>query len=77
MDQKIKEILAEILLFTVTEDNMDLNLFESGHMDSFAHIEMINVLEDEFSFSIPIEIIEEGALNTYNRILKYVSDESM
>lgn len=77
MEQKIKELLAESLLFAVTESNEDLNLFESGYLDSFAHIELVNLIEESFDIEVPLNIIEEGRLNSYSAILKFVQDGSL
>ena len=77
MKKKLNDLFKEILLFDAEKEGEDLNLFKAGYLDSFGYIELINTLEEEFEIEISLEVIESGELNSYNKFLKYIKNESM
>ena len=77
MEKKLNDLFKEIILFNPEEQGLDLNLFEAGFLDSFGYIELINTLEEEFEIEVSLEVIESGELNSYNKFLKYIKNESM
>ena len=77
MEKKLNDLFKEILLYDAEKEGFDLNLFDAGYLDSFGYIEMINTVEEEFEIEIPLEIIESGELNTFNKFLNYIKNENM
>ena len=77
MEKKLDDLFKEIILFDAEKQGKDLNLFEAGFLDSFGYIELINTLEEEFEIEISLEVIESGELNTYNKFLNFIKNESL
>lgn len=72
--EKILKILAELCGVEPEELSVDLNLFESGLLDSFGVIELILSLEETFGISLPIENIPRARIATPQKIAALVQE---
>lgn len=54
MEDKIMEIIGRINNNSILEENRDVDLIESGLLDSLAFIELIEALEDAFDVEIQL-----------------------
>lgn len=52
MEEKIINIISEVCEVDNIKENIDIDLIESGMLDSLAFIELISKLEDEFDIEI-------------------------
>lgn len=72
MQEKIVEILNKICGTDETKNHPDLNLFESGLMDSLGFIEFLVAVEKEFGINIsPTEVARED-IDTVNKIVLFI-----
>jgi len=72
MDEKILDMLAELAEDEIVKENLDIDLFETGLLDSLAFVELLFRMEDEFDIVIsPSEIARED-INTPNKVLQQV-----
>lgn len=72
MRDRIMKIVSEICNDRIVLKNGDLDLFETGLLDSMSFIEMLVLLEEEFDILIKPEDIDKEKMNTPNRIVEYV-----
>lgn len=72
MREQVLEILEEICGEGVVKEELDLNLFEAGLLDSFGMIELILKLEEKMNIVIePTEVNRED-IDTPNKLISYL-----
>ncbi|MBR5637689.1 MAG: D-alanine--poly(phosphoribitol) ligase subunit 2, partial [Pseudobutyrivibrio sp.] len=59
MEQKILDLLYEICDEKVIYDKKDVNLFDTGLLESMDFIELLMNIEEEFDIEIPPEDIKK------------------
>lgn len=74
MEKEIIEIISGILGVEPEEVEPDLDLFETGLVDSFGMIQVVVELEERFGISLPIEGIARADIATPALIAKRVRD---
>lgn len=52
MEEKIIDIIEELTEYEELREKRDIDLLENDILDSFAFIELINALNDEFNIEI-------------------------
>ncbi|NEZ47913.1 D-alanine--poly(phosphoribitol) ligase subunit DltC [Clostridium niameyense] len=73
MEQKVLEILVDICGDDEVTEDKDINLFESGLLDSLGMIELLIELEKVLNIKIqPTEINRED-IETPNKIIELIS----
>ena len=74
-DTTILERLGAVFVesFHIEVPSADLDLLESGILDSFQMVELLSELEQRFGFRINIEHIELDDLRTLSRIARLVA----
>lgn len=72
MKDKILEMLAEICESDVVKQNLDMELFETGLLDSLAFAELLFGIEDEFGIIISPSEVERTDLDTPRKIINLV-----
>lgn len=73
MREEILELLAEICEDDAVKDDMELELFESGLMDSLGFAEFLVELEEQFEIVISPSEVERSDINTPEKILALVA----
>lgn len=74
MDKEILELLAEICESDEVKDEPDMELFESGLLDSLGFAEFLVELEDQFGIVISPSEVEREDINTPAKILALAED---
>ena len=73
---KIKEIIIETMDGMVPEDiNEKTKLITSGFLDSFGIISMLEVLEETFDVTIPLEDLELSTFETIDNIAAMINQQ--
>lgn len=72
MEEKILEMLAEICEDEIVKENLDVELFESGLVDSLDFAEMLIEIEDKFSVSIAPSEIERTEIDTPRKLIAII-----
>jgi D-alanine--poly(phosphoribitol) ligase subunit 2 len=70
LSQRIRKILAHRLHLEIPEQNADL--FEAGVLDSLGLVDLINELEREFGFRVPVGQLNIEEFRSLDRIEKFV-----
>lgn len=72
MEEKVLEILESICNTDEVREDMDINLFDNGLLDSLGIIELILEIEKELGIVIQPTEVERKDIDTPNRIIKYL-----
>lgn len=72
MEDKILNLLAEVCEDELVREDLDVELFESGIMDSLSFAELIFELEDKFGIVISPSEIKRENMDTPRKILAEV-----
>lgn len=70
-DSRIRKVVAEVAKKPV-EAEREESLFESGLLDSFALVELVNGLEKEFGIRIPNSDLIPQRFDSISRIERYL-----
>lgn len=72
VESTVIEILVEICATKKVRKDWNLDLINSGYMDSMGIVELLTELEDEFGIEISLDEFVLSELNTVNKIIEYV-----
>jgi D-alanine--poly(phosphoribitol) ligase subunit 2 len=72
MRDKILHVLAEICEDESVKDDLELELFESGLLDSLGFAEFLVELEEQFDIVISPSEVERDEIDTPEKILELV-----
>ncbi|MHC9532966.1 D-alanine--poly(phosphoribitol) ligase subunit DltC [Dellaglioa sp. BT-FLS60] len=73
--EKVLEILENVTNSDEVKNNLDLNIFDEGLLDSMGSIQLILELQDGLGINVPISEFERSEWATPNLIIEKV--ESM
>lgn len=76
MEEKIIEILKELCDDDIVEENKEINLFETGLLDSLAFAELLYLIEENFSIVISPSEIKREEFDTPNKIINIINERS-
>ena len=71
MEESIYNILEEITGEDLSEEG-NVNLFDSGRLDSLGIIELIVAIEDNFNIKLDPAIVGRKDIETPNKIIQYL-----
>ena len=74
MQEKLLDILERIGEDEVVREDLDLDLFEAGLLDSLGFTELLVDIEDTFGIIISPSEIEREDMATANKILALLAD---
>ena len=74
MNEKILDLLAEICETDDVKNDLELELFASGLLDSLGFAEFLVALEDELAVVISPSEVERDQIDTPKKILTLVND---
>lgn len=74
MKEKIIDIIIKLTEYENLRNNLDINLIEEDILDSFAFIELIGELENEFDIEIQPTQIPNNTWNSVDNIVKMVEN---
>ncbi len=72
MKERILEILEEVCGDSIVREEMDLDLFEAGLLDSLGMIELLIQLEEKVSVSIDPTEVDRDEISTVNKLISYI-----
>ncbi|MCB2357120.1 D-alanine--poly(phosphoribitol) ligase subunit DltC [Clostridium estertheticum] len=75
MNELIYGILEEITGEDLREES-NVNLFDTGRLDSLGIIELIVAIEDNFSIKLDPALMERKDIETPNKIIEYLQSRS-
>lgn len=73
MEDRVLEILASFCEEDAVKEDLNIDLFETGLLDSLAFIEMMIELEDAFGITITPSELDREQINTPQKILDLVA----
>ena len=73
MEDRVLEILASFCEEDAVKEDLNIDLFETGLLDSLAFIEMMIELEDAFGITITPSERDREQINTPQKILDLVA----
>lgn len=76
MKEKILDIIVELCEDEEVRENLDMDLFEEGLLDSLAFAELLFAAEEEFGVIIAPSEIERSDINTANKIISLISERA-
>ncbi|NRD79274.1 D-alanine--poly(phosphoribitol) ligase subunit 2 [Bacillus sp. BRMEA1] len=71
---EVINLLAEICQDDVVKENPDIDLFDSGLLDSFGTVELLVQAEERFGIPVPITEFDRDTWNTPNNIANQLAD---
>jgi D-alanine--poly(phosphoribitol) ligase subunit 2 len=71
---QVISLLAEICQDDAVKENPDIDLFETGLLDSFGTVELLVQVEERFGITVPITEFDRDVWNTPNNISKQLAD---
>jgi D-alanine--poly(phosphoribitol) ligase subunit 2 len=71
---EIISILAEICQDDVVKENPDIDLFDTGLLDSFGTVELLVLVEERLGITVPITEFDRDVWNTPNNIARQLAD---
>lgn len=72
---RITELFLENIQLDIPDAEMDL--FETGLLDSFGLVEMLYQFEVEFDVTIPIDELDFENFNSVNRMADFIASREM
>lgn len=72
MQTTILDILEDLTASDEVRNNLDLNLFETGLLDSMATVQLLLELQSQCGIEVPFSEFDRSAWDTPNKIIKQV-----
>lgn len=76
MEEKLLGILADVCEDDVVKEDLDLNLFEEGLLDSLGVAELLVEIEENFGVVIAPSEVEREDMDTAHKILDLIKARS-
>ena len=73
MNEKILDILESVCGSQVVKEDMDINLFDEGLLDSLGVIEFLVELEEQLNICIDPVDIDRNKINTPKNLLEFIN----
>jgi D-alanine--poly(phosphoribitol) ligase subunit 2 len=73
-ENQVIELLAEICQDDVVKEDPNIDLFNTGLLDSFGTVELLVQIEERFGITVPITEFDRDTWNTPNNIAKQLAD---
>lgn len=72
MEDKVLAVILEVCNDKIVLRKKDINLFETGILDSMGFIELLVSLEEEFNINIVPEEINKEQMSTPNQFVEFI-----
>lgn len=76
MKEKVLDILEELCEDDIVKKDMDVNLFETGLLDSLAFVELLYSFEENFGIIISPSEINREDVSTPNKIITILEERN-
>lgn len=74
MEEKVLEMLAGICEDEIVKENREVELFETGLIDSLAFAELLIGIEDNFGVSLAPSEIDRNDIDTPQKIIDLIKE---
>ncbi|KRL83189.1 D-alanine--poly(phosphoribitol) ligase subunit DltC [Ligilactobacillus equi] len=74
MEQEVLNLLEELTGSDEVQTNLDLDLFESGLLDSMATVQLLLELDATFDIEVPVSEFERSEWNTPAKVIAKVKE---
>ena len=74
VENTVVEILADLTGNDDIKDDMDMELFESGTLDSMATVQMLLEFQGQLDIEVPVSEFDREAWSTPNKIIARVKE---
>ncbi len=74
MKEKVLDILEELCDDSIVKQNLDVDLFETGLLDSLAFVDLSYNFEESFGIIISPSEIQRDDISTPNKIIKILDE---
>lgn len=77
LKEKIRAYIAATCLVSFDDPNIndDTDLFETGLLDSYSFVELVNFLEREFGLKVTDDDLVLESFNSVDELVRYVGDK--
>ncbi|MBE5916729.1 MAG: D-alanine--poly(phosphoribitol) ligase subunit 2 [Pseudobutyrivibrio ruminis] len=72
MEQKILDLIYEVCDDKIIYDKRDVNMFDTGLLESMDFIELLMNIEEEFDMEIQPEEIKKDEMATPNKLIAFI-----
>lgn len=72
MEEQLLNIIAELAEDDVVKENLDVDLFDTGLIDSMAFIELLVEIDSTFNVKISPSEIDRTMMNTPKKIIEMI-----
>lgn len=72
--EKVLDILAEVCQDDVVKEELDLDIFEAGILDSMGTVELLVLIEEQLDITVPITEFDRETWNTPNAIVERLNE---
>lgn len=76
MEEKVLEILEEICEDDVIREELDINLFDTGLLDSLGLVELLVQIDEKLNIIISPSEIQRSDVDTPNKIIELLKKRS-
>lgn len=74
MKEQILDILVDLTGSEEVRDNLNLNLFDNGLLDSMATVQLLLELQTQLGIDVPVSEFERSEWDTPNKIIAKVEN---
>ena len=76
MEEKVLDLLVDLSDEESIREDLDMDLFEEGLIDSLAFAELLFSIEDNFGVVIAPSEVERADINTANKIIALIKERT-
>lgn len=76
MKNEILEMLCEVCEDDIVKEDLDINLFDTGLIDSLGVTTLIVEIEERFQISLSPTEIERSQMDTPNKLISLLEEKS-
>jgi D-alanine--poly(phosphoribitol) ligase subunit 2 len=73
-EQQVIELVTEICQDDVVKEDPNIDLFETGLLDSFGTVELLVQIEERFGITVPITEFDRETWNTPRKIAQQLAN---
>lgn len=72
--EKVLDMLAEVCQDDVVKEELDLDIFEAGLLDSMGTVDLLVLIEEQLGINVPITEFDRDTWNTPNAIIDRLNE---
>lgn len=75
MEEKVLDMLVEVCEDEDVKEDLDIDLFESGLLDSLAVAELLVRIEEVFGIELSLTELDRTMISTPNRVIAFLKEK--